>query len=540
VLEPTEVSQFPTLSNIHRDLLGVAKFERATMELLQPPQQAVVLTDQKPSQHSILVEEPMTIGVIPAQLPQRIVTIRDLPPVQRAESVEVTRLERAELGRARLVARQVSLEDELQSAPLPHIKPEHLDFDTISDAENLAAEAVRDAKWAAETLLDAIEQEDDDGYGLALNMLAGFSSEFAVAALDRAVADRPTGDAFTGMIDKIHGEIDRLKNGDRIEGPVRMRLAGEPVISVERYRADVIVHIFDSIKQNDTERYLEALASLIEMDAVTTLLAIQGAFLDRKRIDQQVIASAAQVMHQRLLDSGADAALLQLSQQIGEIVKEVATRDLTAKIDAALEKLVETTVPSSAPASPQRNARPKPALVRTGKGELPRTVPPDGLGNRGIVERMNDIVDRPVRLRPRPAEVSPATAMRDAIDQGDVAEFLKALHALAQSKPRARAAHYRAFREAIESQPPQRSSVERLGALMETIQRDLKKKKRSDGDGQRQFSSIYVTWRTLQGMNPERLKVSARASAPKDDREKARTTLANLPMPAEPKVTFNI
>ena len=253
-------------------------------------------------------------------------------------------------------------------------------------------------------------------------------------------------------------------------------------------------------------------------------------------------------MHQRLLDSGADAALLQLSQQIGEIVKEVATRDLTAKIDAALEKLVETTVPSSANGNaaarnvpwPATRPRLKPALVRTGKGELPRIVPQAGPANRGLAERMNADVDSPVRPRPRPAAVSPAAVLRNALDQGDVAEFLKAMHALAQSKPRARAAHYLAIKEAIESQPPQKSSVERLGALMETIRKDLTKKNRSDGDGQRQFSSIYVVWRMLQDMNPERLNVSARASAPKDDREKARTTLANLPIPAQPKVTFNV
>ncbi len=277
-------------------------------------------------------------------------------------------------------------------------------------------------------------------------------------------------------------------------------------------RTDMIERTFNSLLRSDTESYREALKSLSEMDAITTPLAIQGSFLEREPATQRRISLAARAMHQSLVARGTDAATLELSQQIVETVKEVATPGRATGIDTASEKPVGTIVPPSRlngarpkaaipPTSPQRNTRPKPPLIRTKRGELPRTVPQDGPGNR--------------------AAVTPADAMRDAIDQANVLGFLKALHALAQLEGARRAERYLAIRRALENKPPQQSSIERLNALMMDIDME------TQGPVRERFLPIDRVWLVLQSMVPD-LKVAFRSSAGQGDLNTALTFLAGL------------
>ena len=150
------------------------------------------------------------------------------------------------------------------------------------------------------------------------------------------------------------------------------------------------------------------------------------------------------------------------------------------------------------PKSPQRNTRPTPALTRKKRGELPRIVPQDGPRNR--------------------VAVSPADAVRNSIDDANVAEFLKALHALAQLEPGPRYERYNAIRRALQNNPPQKSSVERLNALMVGLDKALSER--------REFTPIKIGWRMLQAMLPSLAVVPGPAE--KADLKTAREVLAGL------------
>jgi hypothetical protein len=233
---------------------------------------------------------------------------------------------------------------------------------------------------------------------------------------------------------------------------------------------------------------------------------------DFDRVEEEI---ANALVQQTRIDPGSEIAVARLAASQARLEEE-ELRSVRSS-----EKPVETTVPSSAPASPQRNARRKPALVRTRGGELQRIVPQDGPANRGLAERMNDDVDRPLRLRPRPAMVSLA-AIRDAIDQADVAEFLRALHALAQLAPSGRSERYLAISRTVQSRPPERSNVERLSTLMEAIDKDL----RTNSPARERFRPIQRGWWVLRDMAPG-LMVAPGSSAVKADLEVAKAFLAD-------------
>jgi hypothetical protein len=322
-----------------------------------------------------------------------------------------------------------------------------------------------------------------------------------------------------GISDKVQLTVSRAKLGEKELG--RAGLPGHDLHVIEE--ALIAIYV------GDTERYLATLAALGRMDAITMPLAIQGAFLEREPATQQRISKATQILHQRLIARGTDAATLELSQQIVEIVKESATPGRATGIDTASEKPVRTIVPPSGngnaaartvplstirpklngvrpkaaipPTSPQRNTRSKPALTRKRRRELPRIMPQDGPRNR--------------------AAVTPADAMRDAIDQANVLEFLKALHALAQLEVDRRFERYYAIGRALENKPPQMSSVERLNALMVGIDME------TQGPVREWFRLIDRGWLMLQRIVPD-LKVAFRSSAGQGDLNTALTFLTGL------------
>jgi hypothetical protein len=241
-----------------------------------------------------------------------------------------------------------------------------------------------------------------------------------------------------------------------------------------------------------------------------------------------------------------------LSEQELDELLGVNKAELDAEMDQVLAELGEAPIPPSTLSEQEldellgegrqnaaevlpnrmRPRPPAPAILRKRKGgPLPRIVPQNGPANRGVAERMNDDVDRPVRPRSRPAMVNPAAAMRDAIDQADVAEFLRALHALAQLPQSERPGRYAAISRTVERRPPQTSSVGRLSALMDAIDRNLP----LAGPARERFRQIWVGWSVLQNLAPG-LKVAPGSSVVRADVEAAMAFLADpAAMSSEPQ-----
>jgi hypothetical protein len=291
----------------------------------------------------------------------------------------------------------------------------------------------------------------------------------------------------------------------------------------------VIEKALVAIWYGDTESYLAALAALDRMDATTMPMKIQAVFLERDPATQQRISRAAQILHERLIARDTDAAIIRLSQHIVEIVKEVATPGRAIGTDTASEKPVEAIVPPSAndvvptsgPAWPVVRPRLKPARSKESAAiSFPR---PNNRPKRPpLVKR-----DRQRLLHDSPMIVL-AGAVRDVVDQGNVAEFLEALRALAELKsPSERAPFHRAIKEAMAAKPPRQANVERLNRLILGVFGHFNTAGMLDRDGLDQFVPLQFAWAKLTEDIPQ-LQVSPLGRVAVEDMTAALTFLTGL------------